>query len=286
MKVRKGLTLVEILTVLSLGTVLMSISLPALYMVRRQAQTIKGMQHIRQIVLGVNIYASDNRGRYPDSVTTLRNEDGSWHWQDPRMMAACQARSSQVHRSMSAYLRDYFLNADVLTCPSAPSRTDRLQEAWDAGDHWDNPDSSYDADLLFGSYNFLWNYLAFESETHTVYHGARTQAGRRQSKILVTDYFGYDHYSSPGAFSSCEYIKLSGIASGTEVSSDFWTIEGSGNSMSQFDRIKLKAGYVDGSVLFYHPTETQSLEVSIKADGSEPYPSGLGLSPGYFFIPQ
>ena len=52
--------------------------------------------------------------------------------------------------------------------------------------------------------------------------------------------------------------------------------------MSQFDRIKLKAGYVDGSVLFYYPTETQSLEVSIKADGSEPYPAGLGWGRAVF----
>ncbi len=286
MQFKRGLTLVEILTVLSIGTMLISISMPAVSMVRRQAQSMKGMNNIRQIVLGVNIYATDNQGRYPDSVTTLRHQDESWHWQDPRMMAACKARSSRYHRSMSAYLRGYFLDADVLTCPSSPSRTDRLQEAWEAGDNWDHPDSSYDADLLFGSYTFLWNYLAFESETQTVFHGARTQADRRQSKILVTDYLGFDHFSSPGTFLSCETFKPSGIASGTDVSSDFWTLEGSENSMSQFDRIKLKAGYVDGSVLFYYPTETQSLEVSIKADGSEPYPAGLGWGPGCFFVPK
>ena len=107
MKVRRGLTLVEILTVLSITTVLMSITVPAVSKVRRQARSLKGMNNLRQIVLGVNIYANDNGGSFPISVATKTDaSDGSWRWEDPRMMTACKSRpSKKYNRSMSSYLK-------------------------------------------------------------------------------------------------------------------------------------------------------------------------------------
>ena len=286
MKLRRGLTLVEILTVLTITTVLMSITVPAVSKVRRQARTLKGMNNIRQIVLGVNIYAMDNDSSYPASVATLTDDDGSWQWEDPRMMCACKQRTSKYHRSMSAYLKEYFPDADILTCPSAPSQYKQLQEAWDAGDDWDLSTSSYEADSLYGSYVFLWNYRAYKTETENVFHGPQSQDGRRQSEILVADYFGYNHYRSPRAFSSCEYIKPPGIAMGTDVSSDFWTVELSARNIARFDRAKLRSGMVDGSVATYNPLDTRSFEVSTEPDGSVPYPSALGTGPGQFYIPQ
>lgn len=288
MTLRRGLTLVEILTVLTIATVLMSITVPTVSKVRRQARAMKGVNNFRQIVLGVNIYAMDNDGSYPISVATLTDDDGSWQWEDPRMMCACKPRSksSKYHRSMSAYLKEYFPDADVLTCPSAPSKYEYLQESWDAGDDWSLSESDYEADSMYGNYTFLWGYRAYLTDSGSVFRGPSSQNGRRESDVLVADYFGYDHYRSPGAFASCEYIKPPGIAMGTDVSSDFWTVELSTRNIARFDRAKLRSGMVDGSVATYNPLDTTCFEVSTEPDGSDPYPSALGTGPGQFYIPQ
>ena len=291
MKFRRALTLVEILTVLSIGTILMSITIPSVSKVRRQARSLKSMHNLRQIVLGVNIYATDNEGDYPASVATLSDDDGTWQWEDPRMMCACKTRNAKTHRSMSAYLKEYFPNADVLTCPSAPSRYEYLQDAWDAGDDWSYPGSSYDADSLYGSYDFFWGYRGYLTATETVFRGPSAQDRRHQSNILCTDYFGLKHIveedsSERDDYFSCEYIKPPGISLGSDVSSDCWTVQKSVRTVNHFAKVKLHKGSVDGSVSTYHPTETVPLEVSIASDGSVPYPSELGTGPGFFFIPQ
>jgi len=62
------------------------------------------------------------------------------------MLTACYPRTSLVHRSISAYLRSYIKDATVMFSPSAPRQYDYLQEAWDAGDDWDNPETSFPTD--------------------------------------------------------------------------------------------------------------------------------------------
>ncbi|UCG59052.1 MAG: prepilin-type N-terminal cleavage/methylation domain-containing protein, partial [Phycisphaerales bacterium] len=126
---RKAFTLIELLVVISVIAVVIGILLPALGKVRQQGRALLGMSNQRQIVAGVNCYALDNDENYPPSMATI-TFGRSWHWQDPRMMTACKPRPSRTHRSMSAFLRSYIEDADVMFCPSTPVKYEYLQQAW------------------------------------------------------------------------------------------------------------------------------------------------------------
>ncbi|MCF7955469.1 MAG: prepilin-type N-terminal cleavage/methylation domain-containing protein [Phycisphaerae bacterium] len=293
-KVSRGFTLLELLAVISVITLLMGVLLPALGKVKRQAKSLKGMSNQRQIVLAVNSYAVDNDGRYPESTATMTESGNStWHWQEPTMMTACYRRPSLEHRSMSEYLNGYIEDASIMFSPSAPKKNKYLQAAWDAGDDWDNPDTSYPTDPLCGTYCFYWNYIGFLGTNQSPFRGPRKSAGSRgESKLLVSDYFGFGHwrnkpeYGTVNAFGSSERFNGSSVTPGTEASSAFWSRpEPAGNLNLNALDLKLHAGYTDGHVGSYSPSEVFPMKVSFTPDGCVPYPSSYLTNPGIFYLP-
>jgi type II secretory pathway pseudopilin PulG len=270
-----------LLVVISIVSLLMAIVVPAVGLVKRQARAVVGMTNQREIAAGLNLFALDNRDRYPDSVATIGfNED--WKWSNPTRMIGYTGRSPQVHRAMSAYLASYIPDAGIMFCPNAPRRYKYLQECWDAGDDWDNPDTELRLDPFTGTYCFYWNYTGYLANTDTLFKGPSGPAsGRRRSRLLVTDYFGYDHYRSPGAFGSCEKMSGAGIAPETQLQSSFWTSAGDPNmAMPEF---KLRAAYTDGHVETYSASNVVPMKVSLTSKGRPPDPDGEG---GIFFIPR
>jgi prepilin-type N-terminal cleavage/methylation domain-containing protein len=291
----KAFTLFELLVVMSIISLLAGILLPALGKVRRQAKTLMGMNNQRQIVLVVNRFAMDNDDGYPESMaTTTEFGSDTWYWQEPTMMTACYPRPSLAHRSISAYLHSYIEDASILFCPSAPEKYKYLQQAWDAGDDWNNPESTFPRDLVSGTYCFYWNYIGFLEDGKPPFRGPRNSAaGRGESKLLVSDYFGFGHwrndntYGSVEAYGSCEEFNGAGITAGTEFSSAFWSrLESDGNISLDTLKIKLHAGYTDGHVESYLPSETVPMRVSTVPDGSVPYTSGAKGDPGVFYWPR
>ena len=222
---------------------------------------------------------------YPDSVATI-GFGSFWNRQEPTMLTGYRKRSPQWHRSMSAYLHGYIQDAGTIFCPSAPEKYKHLQQAWDARDDWDNPDTGPVPDPVIGVYCFYWNYIGFLAEDRPVFKGPRTPfGGLGQGKLLVSDYFGYDHWRSPNAYGSCEKFAKAAITPGTYVSSAFWTCrEGGGEVDLATLKIELHAGYIDGHVQGYYPSETVPMRVSISPDGTVPYPDGVG--PGEFHLPR
>ena len=104
----------------------------------------------------------------------------------------------------------------------------------------------------------------------------------RASKLLMTDYFGYDHWRSPGAYGSCEKLKAANVVPETWLLSAYWSRDGDPNS--SMPDIKLQASYTDGHVESYSASEVVPMRVSITSDGTVPYPDGVG--PGIFYLPQ
>jgi len=277
------MTLIELLVVISVVAVLTGILLPALGLAHKQARRLVSVRNMRAVVHAVNFYASDNAGLYPMSVATI-GFGKHWNWQEPTMLVGYCKRSPHLRRSMSSYLRPYISDATVLFCPNAPQRYPYLQDAWDAGESWDHPLTGPVPDPVFGTYCFYWNYVGYLPASQTVFKGPHGPVGGPgQSRLLISDYFGYDHWRCRGRYASCEPFKDAQVVKGTEVSSALWSARGCGRLVGDL-AIQLQAGYIDGHVHRCDYREVTRMRVSLRPDGTVPYPSGVG--PGDFFIPM
>jgi len=279
----RGFTLVELLVVISVVSILSGILLPALSKARHQARKLLGASNQRQIVSAVSLFAADNDQQYPESVATIGAE--WWNWQEPMMLTGYRARSPRLHRSMSAYLRTYIEDAGTMYCPNAPRRYKYLQDAWNAGDDWDNPQTEPVEDPVSGTYCFYWNYTGYLEDRDYLFKGPRNSAGgRKQSKLLVSDYFGYDHFRNPNSYGSCERFTGASITEGTLISSAYWSHKDDVGSGAP--DIKLHAGYTDGHVENFSASDTIAMRVIKVPETGEPYPGGDGIGPGIFYLPR
>jgi len=274
-----GFTVVELLVVVSIISVLAAVMLPVLVEVRRRARAAACMRNQQQVVGGVNLFAIDHDNRYPESVATIGFDD-NWNWQEPTMMTAYRRRSPGLYRSMGAYLGDYIEDVGTMSCPSAPGRYRYLQQSWDAGEDWDNPDTGPIPDPVKGTYCFYWNYTGLLEDG--LFQGPRDLFGDcGGSKLLVGDYFGYDHWRSPQACGASERFAAARVTEQTYVSSPYW----SGEPSDAFDpsavEIKLNAGYADGHVESYSGSEVATMKVIMDLETLEPYQYG----PGDFYLP-
>jgi hypothetical protein len=259
----------------------MAVLLPALAQVRQRARTILNMSHQRQIAGALNLFAADNGDRYPESVATVGFDD-DWNWSDPTKLTGNRKRSPRLYRAMSEYLRQYIADASVIYCPSAPREYEYLQEAWDAGDEWDNPETPFPSDPVGGTYCFYWNYTGFLEGRRELFRGPQGPASSgRYSKLVVSDYFGYGHWRSPTAFSSCEKFGGADITPETWLLSPYWSSEGDPNCSRP--NVKLQAGFTDEHVESYPASDVVPMKVSLTSDGTVPYPDGVG--PGIFYLP-
>ncbi len=284
---RTGFTLIELLVVLGILSILMATLIPVLGKIRQQARQVVGVGNLRQIGMAVNCYADDNKGCYPPSVATL-GVGSHWNWQEPTYLTAYRKRSPAVHRSVSAYLHDYLTDAATLFCPSAPVKYKYLQQAWDAGDDWNNPDIAPLPEALLGTYCLYWSYTGHLGNKAGLFRGPRGPGrGRGESRILVTDYLGYDHFRSPDAYGSCERFHDAQVTEGSDISSAFWSVPGESTTEEMAEMsIKLHAAYIDGHVESYLPVDTTPMRVILYPETGEPYPDNLGISPGLFYLPR
>jgi prepilin-type N-terminal cleavage/methylation domain-containing protein len=279
----RAFTLVELLVVTSIISTLMAIALPALNGAKRQARALLSMRNEREVTTAINLFAEDHDQVYPPSVATVGFGE-NWGWSDVTRLTGTDKRTPRMHRAMSEYLRGYVSEASTMFCPNAPRKFQYLQQAWDAGDTWDNPDTPVSADPLNGTYCFYWGYIGYLGEGPRLFRGPLTQAGQPgQSRLLVSDYFGYGHWRTPGAFASCEKLAGGEIDPETQLTSAWW--KSSGDPNSGMANVTLRAGYSDGHVETYLPSEAVPMRVSMNPDGVPPFPDG-GASAGLYYIPR
>lgn len=290
--INTAFTLIELLVVICIISLLMSVLAPALMKVRRSVKSVLSSKNQKDIIAGISCYAVDNDGCYPATVATIGVGD-RWSWREPTLVAGYQKRTTQTHRSVAEYLNPYIETASTAFCPSSPSKYKYAQQAWMAGDAWDNPSPGTGSlDPLDGNYCLLWNYVGYLEEKSYPFIGPRsTTQGPRESKLLICDYFGYGHwrneftYGSRDAFGSCEKLNSNNITEGTAVSSEFWSKFNNSEVMNpELIETRLKAGFTDGHVETYSTSEVIKMRISMKQDGSTPYPDNVSPG-GVFFIP-
>jgi hypothetical protein len=276
--------LVELLVVISIVTLLLGILTPVLDKIRKQSRNMLGAANQRQIVDAVTVFAADNKGIYPESVATIGIVSGNWNWQEPTTLIGYRKRSPQIHRAISEYLGSYISIAKIMQCVKAPQKYRYMQQAWIAGDLWDNPETPQPTDPLIGTYCFWWNYIGWLGDD-TLFKGPRNSSGGPgQSKLLVSCYFGYDHWRSPKSFVSCEQFNGAKFLPQTWIASAYWQgAAGEGTNLNTIET-KLNAGYSDGHVESFVPSQTVPMKVSMRDGGSIPYPDEVG--PGIFYLPR
>ena len=285
--------MVELLVVIFILGLLMSILAPALSKAKRSVNSLLSSKNQKDTVTALTCYAVDNDELFPSTVATL-GRNNRWSWREPTLITGYQKRNTQTHRSVAEYLNTYIETSSTLFCPSSPSTYQYAQEAWLAGDAWDNPSPGTGSlDPLDGNYCLMWNYIGYLEDKPAPFAGPRsTSQGNKESKLLICDYFGYGHwrneftYPDRNAIGSCERFNTNNKTEGTPVSSEFWSKY---NPSEEIDLnsiiIKLKAGYIDGHVETYSASDVIKLRISMKQDGSLPYPDTVAPG-GIFFIPR
>lgn len=108
LRTRRGFTLIEVLIVIAIIAVLLSILFPALGEARRAAVRIACASNMRQIGIGLHMYADRNNGRMPESTHTAGGD---------------------MERTWIYTLAPYIGNVDTIrVCPADPNAKERIEE--------------------------------------------------------------------------------------------------------------------------------------------------------------
>lgn len=118
-----GFTLIELLVVVAIIALLIGVLLPALGSARESAKYSQCSNNMRQLVIALNTYASDYRGKFPPVLDLAPDPDThklSIMWYDEFRL---EPYLQQIDRSnlSPSNTKNNTLGGGVMTCPNHPS---------------------------------------------------------------------------------------------------------------------------------------------------------------------
>jgi len=99
---KRAFTLIELLVVIAIIAILASLLLPVLSRAKQKAQTINCASNLKQIGLGMRIFADENQDRCPESGGTI-----PWNLLDP----------NSISNSWMQQVYPYLQSTNVYRCP-------------------------------------------------------------------------------------------------------------------------------------------------------------------------
>lgn len=124
----RGFSLVELLVVIGIVALLISVMLPTLCASKERANRVKCASNLRQIGMGLRLYANDNKGQFP---RTVMNTSGSKLVAFSRPDATDpfgvpRPDDNDVTAALFLLVRTCDLSPEVFTCPSGDAERAQL----------------------------------------------------------------------------------------------------------------------------------------------------------------
>ncbi len=113
----RGFSLIDVMVSLVVVVVLISLLLPSLSGIRETSRRVVCASNVRQLGLGMLMYAEDNRDAVPYSVhVAVRDTDPKWR--PDRMMTARDKHTNDWDGTGLLFSRNYIPSPGVYYCPS------------------------------------------------------------------------------------------------------------------------------------------------------------------------
>ena len=160
MNKRRAFTLIELLVVIAIITLLISILVPALHMVKEKAKFIQCKANLRSHYLAMSLFLNDGDSKYPNSFNSLYDtqaaiDDGHdirHHWHNEEI-------SPSVNSKYTGPLWNYLETMKASMCPTFKSYAK-------LSGHTDEAAVAFKPQYAFSQNNYLGNGTIWCSERH------------------------------------------------------------------------------------------------------------------------
>jgi hypothetical protein len=121
--------------------------------------------------------------------------------------------------------------------------------------------------VVGGTYCLYWNYVGWLGTGRPAFNGPQGPASTwpTYSRLLISDYLGYNSWRTPGSLASCEPFARAEVVADTALLVAYWCAPADTNALHA---ISLRAGYTDGHVETYSPRDVVAMRViKLRAEG-------------------